>query len=128
MYLLDTNICIEFLLARSSFIPARMAEEFERLSVSAITVAELRVGSKSSSDPKGDERRLDLFLAALRVEPFDSSAAASYGQMMQGLGMKRRSFDRLIAAHALALDRVLVTNNPRDFADVAGLETENWTR
>ncbi len=128
MYLLDTNICIEFLLARSSAIPVRMAEEFGRLSVSAITVAELRVGSKSSSDPKGDERRLDLFLAALEVEPFDSSAASSYGQLMQNLDMKRRSFDRLIAAHALALDRTLVTNNPRDFADVPGLEIENWTR
>ena len=31
-------------------------------------------------------------------------------------------------AHALALDRTLVTNNPRDFADVQGLEIENWTR
>lgn len=128
MYLLDTNICIEFLLSRSSAIPARMADEFGRLSVSTITVAELRVGSRSSADPKNDERRLDLFLAGLAVEPFDSAAASSYGQLMQTLEMKRRSFDRLIAAHALALDRTLVTNNPRDFADVQGLEIENWTR
>ncbi|OBX18430.1 twitching motility protein PilT [Erythrobacter sp. QSSC1-22B] len=128
MYLLDTNICIEFLLSRSSDIPIRMAEEFGRLSVSTITVAELRVGSRSSADPKNDERRLDLFLAGIEVEAFDSVAASSYGQIMQHLEMKRRSFDRLIAAHALALDRTLVTNNPRDFADIPGLATENWTR
>ena len=36
--------------------------------------------------------------------------------------------DRLIAAHALALDLTLVTNNERDFADVPGLRIENWTR
>jgi predicted nucleic acid-binding protein len=34
----------------------------------------------------------------------------------------------LIAAHALALGAVLVTNNVRGFSRVAGLGVENWTR
>jgi tRNA(fMet)-specific endonuclease VapC len=33
----------------------------------------------------------------------------------------------LIAAHALALGAVLVTNNEKHFADVPGLKVENWT-
>jgi len=33
----------------------------------------------------------------------------------------------LLAAHALALDVVIVTNNEADFADVPGLRVENWT-
>ena len=36
--------------------------------------------------------------------------------------------DLLIAAHALALDCVLVTDNVREFERVAGLAVENWLR
>jgi predicted nucleic acid-binding protein len=36
--------------------------------------------------------------------------------------------DMLIAAHALALDATLVTDNLREFGRVEGLATENWLR
>jgi tRNA(fMet)-specific endonuclease VapC len=36
------------------------------------------------------------------------------------------SMDMLIAAHALALNSSLVTNNEKEFARVPGLRTENW--
>jgi tRNA(fMet)-specific endonuclease VapC len=32
----------------------------------------------------------------------------------------------LIAAHAVSLDVVLVTNNERDFVSYPGLRLENW--
>lgn len=127
MYLLDTNACLDFLLSRSAKLVATLGENFGSCSVSAITVAELRVGSRTSRDPNEDERLLDLFLAALRVEPFDEAAAESYGLLMQRLTLRRTNFDRLIAGHALALDLILVTNNEADFADVPGLKVENWT-
>jgi tRNA(fMet)-specific endonuclease VapC len=34
--------------------------------------------------------------------------------------------DLLIAAHALALDLILVTDNVEEFARVPGLHLENW--
>jgi tRNA(fMet)-specific endonuclease VapC len=34
--------------------------------------------------------------------------------------------DTLIAAHAMALNVTLVTNNIRHFSRVRGLRTENW--
>ena len=37
-------------------------------------------------------------------------------------------FDEMIAAHALALDAVLVTDNTRHFSRVSGLKIENWIR
>jgi tRNA(fMet)-specific endonuclease VapC len=36
--------------------------------------------------------------------------------------------DTLIAAHALALDCTLVTNNDAEFSRVPGLRVENWLR
>jgi predicted nucleic acid-binding protein len=39
-----------------------------------------------------------------------------------------RRFDEMIAAHALALDAVLVTDNLRHFRMVDGLVIENWIR
>jgi tRNA(fMet)-specific endonuclease VapC len=35
--------------------------------------------------------------------------------------------DMLIAAHALAADVCLVTNNEREFTRVSGLRIENWS-
>ena len=38
----------------------------------------------------------------------------------------RDALDKLIAAHALAPDITMVTNNSRDFVPYAGLRIENW--
>ncbi|EQD24830.1 MAG: hypothetical protein D084_Lepto4C00331G0001 [Leptospirillum sp. Group IV 'UBA BS'] len=38
----------------------------------------------------------------------------------------RDALDKLIAAHAIALDVILVTNNVTDFAGYPGLRMENW--
>lgn len=127
MYLLDTNVCIDFLLGRSDPLAVRLERAFGTLAVSAISVAELRVGSRVSADPTGDLRRVDLFVSALHVAPFDDRAAAAYGRMIRATGMKRNSFDRLIGAHAIALDAILVTRNEADFADMPGLRIEDWT-
>ena len=36
--------------------------------------------------------------------------------------------DTLIAAHAISLDLILVTNNEREFERIAGLRIENWAK
>jgi tRNA(fMet)-specific endonuclease VapC len=36
--------------------------------------------------------------------------------------------DMLIAAHALATDSILVTDNIKEFSRVPGLKIENWLR
>ncbi len=127
-YLFDTNACLDFLLKRSDRLIARMGTVVGQVSVSAVTAAELRVGAKASTDPDADDKLLDVFLTAVGIEPFDSAAATAYGDMIRRVGMQRGSYDCLIAAHALALNAVVVTNNTRDFADVPGLIVENWTQ
>jgi tRNA(fMet)-specific endonuclease VapC len=55
---------------------------------------------------------------------FGPGAASAYAS----LPLKRGSFDRLIAAHALSLGIGLVTSNVDDFGDISGLLVEDWTQ
>ena len=126
-YLLDTNACIDFLLARSAPLTRRIGDEYGRLAISAVSAAELHVGSRRSSDPVADARRIDIFLNGVDVLSFDAAAARAYAEMVHQVGVRRGSFDLLIAAQAIAADMPLVTNNVRDFADLPGLRVENWT-
>lgn len=129
-YLLDTNICIYFARGRSSALLRRMNEQpTGSLHMSAVTYAELAVGARTSGpDSAADDRRLAALTRLINVRPFDASAAETYGRIGRSVPIKRASFDRLIAAHALSLGLTLVTNNEPYFADVPGLKVENWTR
>ena len=91
-------------------------------------VKEKLVGPKSSDDPVGDRQKVQTFLSLVMVHDFDGRAAEVYGDIVRIFGVKRSSFDRLIAAHAIALGKTLVTNNERHFAGVPGLVVENWTQ
>ena len=85
------------------------------------------VGARESSDPVEDARRIERFIEVVRCHDFDEAAARSYALIAKKIGVRRKSFDRLIAAYALALGYVLVTSNVKHFADVPGLKVENWT-
>ncbi len=53
--------------------------------------------------------------------------ATAYGPIrMATRDRKKDQLDKLIAAHAVALDVTLVTNNEGDFAAYPGLKIENW--
>lgn len=128
-FLLDTNICIYVINARPAAVLARFVEhEPDGLGVSSITAAELYWGAYNS----GSERNvgaMEKFLAPLELRDFDLAAARQYGQVrtaLQRQGTPIGPLDMQIAAHALALDLTLVTNNLREFRRVRGLRVENW--
>lgn len=120
--LIDTNICIYLIEGTSGPALARI-EQFApgEVVTSAVCYAELMRGV----DLFDREARsaIDDFFAIVTVMDFDRKAAERFGL----IPFRRHRLDRLIAAHALALGVVLVTNNPSDFADVPGLQVENWT-
>jgi tRNA(fMet)-specific endonuclease VapC len=104
-----------------------MASAYGRgVAISSISLAELRVGARNIEADPEDMKRLNLLVRLLTVRPFDEAAAEAYGQVARLIGVKRRSFDRLIAAHALALTCTLVTSNLSDFSPIPGLKVENW--
>lgn len=119
-FLLDSNICIYILVNGAGPEAQRLAEQATGSVVtSAICFAEVMKGAAGGGSTNGAE---ELFLAVQPL-PFGEPAARVYA----GLPFKRGSFDRLIAAHALSLGLTLVTANVADFADVPGLQVEDWT-
>ena len=63
------------------------------------------------------------------MQSFDANAIWVYGELgadLERRGLSIGSLDTLIAAHALSLDTVLVTNNTRELSQVKDLKVENW--
>lgn len=122
-HLLDTNSCI-YLLSRTRPVLERRVGQCEpgTVGLSAVAGAELVLGFAQADDQK--KAMLERFLAEFPVMPFDEPAARAYALVP----FRRGKLDRLIAAHALALEATLVTSNVRDFDDVPGLKLENWAQ
>jgi tRNA(fMet)-specific endonuclease VapC len=98
-------------------------------STSAIVVSELQYGVAKSSQPQRNQGRLDAFLTPFQIVPYDRGAAQMYGTIRATLersGQLIGREDLLIAAHALAVDLTLVTNNEQEFLRVPNLKVENW--
>lgn len=120
-YTLDANACILLLAGHPTLVErAEQCDEGD-LAISAIVYAEIALGVTRGKPPS--QEKLDALLRLLTLLPFDEAAARAYAL----LPFKRGSFDRLIAAHAIAANLVLVTANTADFADILDLRVENWT-
>ncbi len=104
-----------------SLLNQRLASCYpDDVAISAISFAEVALGTWNGKPPRQDV--LDAFVSVIPIIEFDEAAAREYAR----LPFKRARFDRLLAAHALSVGAIVVTNNEADFADVPGLEVENW--
>ena len=128
-FLLDTNIVSDLVRHPQGRAATKIAELGEdAVATSIIVAAELRYGAAK----KGSARlasQLETILGVLEVIPFEAPADATYGNArvaLEAAGTPIGGNDLLIAAQALALDMVVVTNNEREFARVDGLRVENW--
>lgn len=127
--MLDTNICI-YLMKNE---PPSVGERFARCRVgevvmSAVTYAELDYGIAVSGERKAqNQAALDDLVEDIPVLGFDIAAGRAYGPVrLATRERKRDALDKLIAAHAIALNVTLVTNNVADFDGYPGLRIENW--
>jgi len=131
-YLLDSNVCVDYLTGRYPSVTERIQGLLpEDLCLSAIVVAELRYGADKSSRPRRNHQLLDVLVNEIPCRDFDSKASAVYGKIRAALEKKGRPIrpnDMLIAAHALSLDLVLVSDNIGEFRRVKGLKLENWRK
>ena len=127
-FLLDTDT-VSYALRGEGGVGARIQEHKPSdLSISAITLAELRFGADRKRSRKL-HALIDTFAGAVEVAPFGEAAALEFGRIAAILadrGSPIGDLDALIAAHAVALRCTLVTNSARHFTRVPGLSIENW--
>ena len=129
-YILDTNICIYI----SKEKPIEVLQKFEQLEVgdvgmSMITHAELLYGAKRSQQSKKSFKDLEQLISLIPVLPFQNNVAEHYADIRSDLSNKGTIIgnnDLWIAAHVRAMDKILVSNNLKEFQRVQKLKLENW--
>ncbi len=129
-YMLDTNICVY--IAKEK--PTSVLHRFERLRVgevamSTITYGELLYGAHKSQYREKATKQLEALTHFIPPLPLPTDVADYYGKIRNTLARKGTPIgnnDLWIAAHALSLDIILVTNNEKEFQRIAELKIENW--
>jgi len=126
-YLLDTSTLLEILRAspppalvrRLSQVPAR-----DRWT-SVITVSQLLLAARREQEPRLMQDVVRL-VAAIRVAPYDLSAAQVFAKFRASIGKNCETDDVMIAAIASSRDYTLVTRRRGEFERFA-LRLEDWT-
>jgi tRNA(fMet)-specific endonuclease VapC len=127
-YMLDTDT-VSYALRGVGDVEAKLlARTPSEVCISAITLGELRYGANRRKSKKL-HGMIDVFSSLVAVMPFDENAAAVFGATAAELsvaGTPIGQLDTMIAAHAMALDLTLVTNNTKHFGLVPRLRIESW--
>ncbi len=129
-YLLDTNI-LSALTKRPEGPVHQMLRRTAREDVgtSIIAAAELRYGYVKIGSLRW-ERIIETILESIVVVPWDRPADIAYARLRAATerrGITVSQNDMLIAAHAVALGAILVSDD-RVFPRIDGLRIENWLR
>lgn len=128
-YMLDTNICIYIINTKPAIVIERFKQhQLGEICISVVTAAELAFGVSKSSSAR-NKNALDTFLATFEILPFDADCIWHYAKLRANLeqqGQPIGALDTMIAAHALAANVTLVTNNTREFVRIPDLHIENW--
>jgi tRNA(fMet)-specific endonuclease VapC len=131
-YMLDTNICIYIIKKKPTDVIERFRQtRISQVGISSITLSELEYGIVKSSKPDQNQFALAQFLAPMEILPYGDEAAQQYGRLrafLEKQGTPIVSLDMLIAAHALSLGCILVTNNEKEFNRVPNLNIDNWVK
>ena len=131
-YLIDTDICIYVINQKyESVIDRFETVSFGEAAMSVVTYAELLYGAHKSQFQKQAIQKLEALAQYIPPLSLPENAGRYYGKIRSLLEKKGKSIggnDLWIAAHALSLDVILVTNNQKEFKRVAELKIENWCK
>ena len=131
VYLLDTNTISHLSSYPQGSVKHRIEQcGAENIVTSVIVAGEIEFGLELKRSERL-RRNMEAILRAIRVEPLEEAVRFQYGSVRAELkrqGTPIGPNDLWIAAHALALDAVLVSDNEREFSRIPGLKIENWLR
>jgi tRNA(fMet)-specific endonuclease VapC len=130
-YLLNTNTVRYVIKGSFPHVRERLAEvPIREVGTSVITEAELRFGVARLPRAAKLGTVVEEFLRRIEVMAWDSAAAQRHGRLravLEEQGDPMGNMDLMIAAHALAVGVILVSNDPV-FRRVKGLRVEDWTK
>ena len=130
-YLLDTNTVSFIIKGHPSRVRQRLQNvALEHIAISVITEAELRFGAAKKSGARNLKTAVDEFLRRIPILAWDSAAAQHYADLcvlLEKSGRPVANLDLMIAAHALAVGAILVTNDAT-LLRIRQLHSEDWTR
>ena len=131
-YMLDTDICIYIIKRKPADVIKRlMKSRISQIGISSITLSEFEYGVEKSSKQAQNQVALAQFVAPMEILSYGDEAALQYGRLrafLEKQGTPIGSLDMLIAAHALSINSILVTNNEKEFGRVPDLKIDNWAK
>jgi tRNA(fMet)-specific endonuclease VapC len=128
-FMLDTNTISHLIKAHPSVARRVRATPMTSLCMSAITQGELLFGLARRPEATRLHLAVRELLRRVDVLPWDGTTAECYGTVRAAMtrqGKVLAPLDLLIAAHALSLGVVLVTND-KAFRLVDALAIEDWS-
>ncbi len=131
-YMLDTNTASYIIKGKPAVIRDHLLRvPMTSLCISVITEAELLRGVAKKPEAKQLPMLVEEFLLRVDILPWDSAAAAAYAQLAstcEQAGKPLGAMDMLIAAHAMASESILVSNDKAFYMHRQRLKLEDWTR
>jgi tRNA(fMet)-specific endonuclease VapC len=128
-FLLDTNVVSHLVRHPQGLVRDRIAEVGEQtVCVSLLVAAELRFGAAKKQSARLT-RQVEAVLSVLPILPLETPVDVHYAEIRVALGTAGCTIgpnDLIIAAHARALGRTLVTGNLTEFSRVPSLRVQNW--
>jgi tRNA(fMet)-specific endonuclease VapC len=120
-HLLDTNVVSHIMQGRDAELLARLTQvPVGQVVMSSVTLAELEYGLHRKGQPVRLRNALTQVLLRIDVLPWNEEVAVCYGELcatLEAQGINLSDFDMMIAAHAVALDLILVSRD-KAFAQV----------
>lgn len=129
-WMLDTNIASHIIKGdRSEIIEKLAALPMEDIVISSVTEGELLYGLARRGYPNALSERIRQFLLRIDVLPWDHDITRIYGDLRaacEAKGVTLAPLDMMIAAHAVAVDAILVTRDKAFARAPEPLKTDDW--
>ena len=126
-YLLDTNVVSHIMQGRDAALLVRLTGlAVGQVVISSVTLAELEYGLHRRGQPIRLRNALTQLLLRIDVLPWDERVATCYGALcstLESQGINLSDYDMMIAAHAVAVDAILVSRD-KAFARVPAETTQ----
>ncbi|MDB6170829.1 MAG: PilT protein domain protein [Chthoniobacteraceae bacterium] len=130
-YLLDTNIVSDLIRNPGGEVAAAIARVgSQAVCINVVIAGEICFGVRKRNSPRLTTQA-EKILRGCEVLPMEAPLEKDYAAIRHALELHGTPIgpnDLWIAAHALAANLILVTDNVSEFSRVAGLAIENWLK